>query len=149
MPEVVHAGGTGARILFVAAGLFIAPGGFSSTGSTTQTLTAAISPIAKLSVPGTLTITSGSTYFLPFQGSVSIAYRVRSTLDGRRKYHRASDIGLFAFRRAFRRCRSADLHVLRSHAWNGVQWHTDHFHDIPDPRTDPACFGMHGRGRAL
>jgi hypothetical protein len=53
-----------------------------ATGTATQTLNALIYPIAKLSVPASVTLTSGSTQFSPFQASLPITYRARTTPTG-------------------------------------------------------------------
>src|ERR1035438_1779355 len=53
-----------------------------ATGTATQTLNAMIYPIAKLSAPASVSLTSGGTQFNPFQGSVPITFRARSTPAG-------------------------------------------------------------------
>ena len=82
MPEGLRWHGYRDRLGFAAAVLLLSPGGVSSTASSTQSLAASITPIAKLTVPATATMTSGSTQFRPFQASVSISYRARSTPSG-------------------------------------------------------------------
>jgi hypothetical protein len=56
--------------------------GFGDTGSTTQTLNAALSPIAKLTSPGSVALTRGSTAFTTYQGTVPLTFRVRTTPTG-------------------------------------------------------------------
>ena len=47
-----------------------------------QTVNAQISPIGKVSVPGSLTLTSSGALFLPYTGSLTVSYRLRSTASG-------------------------------------------------------------------
>ena len=53
-----------------------------ATGTATQTLNAQIYPIAKLPVPASVTLTSGTTHFTPFQGNLPITFRARTTPTG-------------------------------------------------------------------
>jgi len=62
--------------------LLAGSGSFGASATATQTLSAALSPIAKLSVPLSLTATQGSQKFSPFTGSLPITYRVRTTPTG-------------------------------------------------------------------
>jgi hypothetical protein len=50
-----------------------------ATGTATQTLSAQIAPIAKVSVPSTLSVTSSGAMFAAFTGSLTVSYRARST----------------------------------------------------------------------
>src|ERR1035437_2789838 len=56
--------------------------GIGGTGSVNQTLNAALSPIAKLSVPASLILTAGATKFAPFSGTLGVNYRARTTPGG-------------------------------------------------------------------
>jgi hypothetical protein len=49
------------------------------TGSTTQTLSASINAIGKVSVPASLTVISAGTTFVAYSGNLSISYRARTT----------------------------------------------------------------------
>ena len=51
----------------------------AATGTTTQTLSANIQPIAKLSVPSSLTITHAGTTFVAYAGNLTLSYRARTT----------------------------------------------------------------------
>ena len=62
-----------AVLLFVPAFLL------SATGTTTQTLSASINAIGKLSVPASLTVTSAGTTFVAYSGNLSVSYRARTT----------------------------------------------------------------------
>lgn len=57
-------------------------GSFGSSATANQTLNAAFSPIAKLSVPSVLTVTPGSQKFSGFTATLPISYRVRTTPTG-------------------------------------------------------------------
>jgi hypothetical protein len=50
-----------------------------ATGTTTQTLSAQIDAIGKLSVPASLTVTTAGTTFVAYSGNLSISYRARTT----------------------------------------------------------------------
>jgi hypothetical protein len=52
------------------------------SGSTTQTLTAAINPNARLTVGGALPLNPGAAKFSPFQATLPITYWVRTTPGG-------------------------------------------------------------------
>jgi hypothetical protein len=53
--------------------------GAGATGSATQTLSAQIDAIGKLSVPATSILTSAGTTFAGYSGSLTISYRARTT----------------------------------------------------------------------
>ena len=62
------------------AGLILFPMLLSAaTGTATQTLSAQISPIAKLSVPAALGLTNAGTTFVAYTGNLAISYRARTT----------------------------------------------------------------------
>ncbi len=68
------------RFARVAAILFLAPAFLlSATGTTTQTLSAQIDAIGKVSVPSSLTLASASTTFVGYSGNLSISYKARTT----------------------------------------------------------------------
>ena len=50
-----------------------------ATRTTTQTLSAQIDAIGKLSVPASLTVTSAGTTFAAYSGSLNVSYRARTT----------------------------------------------------------------------
>ena len=50
-----------------------------ASGTTTQTLSAQISAIGKLSVPASLTITTVGTTFVAYSGSLTVSYKARTT----------------------------------------------------------------------
>jgi hypothetical protein len=54
----------------------------ASTGTTTQTLNAVLDPIAKLSVPSSVSMIANVTQFSPFSASLTVSYRVRTTPTG-------------------------------------------------------------------
>jgi len=56
--------------------------GIGGTGSRNQTLNATLQPIAKLSVPTSLSLVAGVTPFAPFSGTLAISYRARTTPGG-------------------------------------------------------------------
>lgn len=56
--------------------------GLGSTGTATQTLNALVYPIAKVSVPGSASLTTGFNQFTPFQGNVPVSYWLRTTPTG-------------------------------------------------------------------
>jgi Tfp pilus assembly protein PilW len=49
---------------------------------TTQTLTVSVDGLAKLSVPGALSLTPTGTSFSPFDGSMALNYRARTNVSG-------------------------------------------------------------------
>jgi len=49
------------------------------TGTTTQTLSAQINAIGKVSVPGSLILTSAGTTFVAYSGNLNVSYMVRTT----------------------------------------------------------------------
>jgi hypothetical protein len=51
----------------------------AATGTATQTLSANINAIAKLSVPGTVTFTHAGTTFVGYTGNLTVSYRARTT----------------------------------------------------------------------
>ena len=64
----------------VAAVLVFAPAFLlGATGTTTQTLSAQIDAIGKLSVPASLTVTTAGTTFVAYSGGLSVSYRARTT----------------------------------------------------------------------
>ena len=50
-----------------------------SSGTTTQGISAAISPIAKVSVPSSLTLTHSGTIFNPFTATLVVSYKAHTT----------------------------------------------------------------------
>lgn len=58
------------------------PAGRAATATTTQTLTASIVALAKLSAPGTLLLSPTGTSFSPFAASMNLNYRARTTPTG-------------------------------------------------------------------
>jgi len=64
------------------AGALAIGSGIGGTGSVNQTLNATLQPIAKLSVPASLSLTAGATGFSPFSGTLAVSYRARSTPTG-------------------------------------------------------------------
>ena len=54
----------------------------ASTGTAGQTLSATLSPVGALTTPGTATLSSGSTTFQPFIGTVPVSYEIRTTPVG-------------------------------------------------------------------
>jgi hypothetical protein len=69
-------------LLLLVLGTLPAAYGQAGFGSTTQGLTAAINPAAQLTVGGSLTLLPGGAKFSPFQGTVPISYRARTTPGG-------------------------------------------------------------------
>jgi hypothetical protein len=65
--------------LLLALGSLPAGGG---TGTATETLSATLSPVGSLTTPATAALSSGSTTFQPFTGSVAVSYEVRTTPTG-------------------------------------------------------------------
>jgi hypothetical protein len=55
---------------------------YAASATVTETLSAQISPIGKLSVPASLTLTATGTTFQPYSGAVTISFRVRTTPAG-------------------------------------------------------------------
>ena len=71
------------RFARLAAVLIFAPGFLlGATGSTTQTLSATIDAIGKVSVPSSLTLTSAGTTFVAYSGNLSVSYKARTTTSG-------------------------------------------------------------------
>src|SRR5579864_9259498 len=69
-----------ARLARVAAVLLLAPVFLLGvTGTTTQTLSAQINAIGKVSVPGSLILTSAGTTFVAYSGNLNVSYMVRTT----------------------------------------------------------------------
>jgi hypothetical protein len=52
--------------------------GIGGTGTANQTLTAKLQPLAKLSVPATLSLSAGGSQFAPFTGTLVVSYRART-----------------------------------------------------------------------
>ena len=50
-----------------------------ATGTTTQTLSAQINAIGKVSVPASLIVTNAGTTFLAYSGNLNVSYRARTT----------------------------------------------------------------------
>jgi len=68
------------RVARAAAALVFAPAFLlGATGTTTQTLSATIDAIGKVSVPSSLTLTSSGTTFVGYSGNLSISYKARTT----------------------------------------------------------------------
>jgi hypothetical protein len=53
-----------------------------STGSGSQSLTAAISPVGSVTAPASASLTTAATTFQPFTGNVTVDYRARTTPAG-------------------------------------------------------------------
>jgi hypothetical protein len=51
----------------------------AATGTATQTLSAQITAISKLSIPGSLTVTHAGTTFVAYTGNLAASYRARTT----------------------------------------------------------------------
>jgi len=51
----------------------------AATGTATQTLSAQINAIGKLSVPSTVSVVNSGTTFVAYTGNLSVSYRIRST----------------------------------------------------------------------
>jgi hypothetical protein len=49
------------------------------TGTTTQTLSAQINALGKVSVPASLTLTTAGTTFVAYSGNLSVSYKARTT----------------------------------------------------------------------
>jgi hypothetical protein len=49
------------------------------TGTTTQTLSAQINALGKVSVPASLTLTTAGTTFVAYSGNLTVSYRARTT----------------------------------------------------------------------
>jgi hypothetical protein len=68
------------RFARVAAVLIFAPAFLlGATGTTTQTLSATIDAIGKVSVPSSLTLTHVGTTFVAYSGNLSVSYKARTT----------------------------------------------------------------------
>ena len=68
------------RFTRAAAALIFAPAFLlGATGTTTQTLSATIDAIGKVSVPSSLTLTSAGTTFVAYSGNLSVSYKARTT----------------------------------------------------------------------
>jgi hypothetical protein len=68
------------RFARVAAALIFAPVFLlGATGTTTQTLSAQINAIGKVSVPASLNLTTAGTTFVAYSGNLTISYRARTT----------------------------------------------------------------------
>src|ERR1035438_2933240 len=64
------------------AGILVPAGAFSGTGTATQTLSAAISPVGRLVLPGSTTLKAATTAFQPFTGTLAASYEIRMTPTG-------------------------------------------------------------------
>ena len=64
-----------AAAMLILAPLFL-PG---ATGTTTQTLSASISAIGKVSVPVSVTLTTAGTTFVAYSGALTVSYKARTT----------------------------------------------------------------------
>ncbi len=83
--DLVTGGDTGViRGLFLVAVvvLFWPERSTSGTGTTTQTLSGQLSPIGKLSVPASLTLTKTAPIFGSYTGTLTLSNRVRTTSTG-------------------------------------------------------------------
>jgi hypothetical protein len=68
------------RFARVAAVLIFAPAFLlGASGTTTQTLSAQINAIGKVSVPATVTIANAGTTFVAYSGNLNVSYRARTT----------------------------------------------------------------------
>lgn len=68
------------RFARAAAVLIFAPAFLQgATGTTTQTLSATIDAIGKVSVPSSLTLTNAGTTFVAYSGNLTISYKARTT----------------------------------------------------------------------
>jgi len=68
------------RFTRVAAALVIAPAFLlGASGTTTQTLSAQINAIGKVSVPASLNLTTVGTTFVAYSGNLTVSYRARTT----------------------------------------------------------------------
>ena len=68
------------RFARVAAALIFAPVFLlGATGTTTQTLSAQINAIGKVSVPASLNLTTAGTTFVAYSGNLTVSYRARTT----------------------------------------------------------------------
>ena len=56
--------------------------GIAGTGTAVQTLDATLQPIAKVSVPSSLSLTTIAGEFAAFTGSLTVSYRARTTASG-------------------------------------------------------------------
>jgi hypothetical protein len=65
--------------LLLALGPVPAGGG---TGTATETLNAALSPVGSVTTPATATLSKTTTTFLPFTGSLAVSYLIRTTPTG-------------------------------------------------------------------
>ncbi len=64
-----------AAMLLIFAPVFL----FGATRTTTQTLSAQVNAIGKLSVPASLTVTNAGTTFVAYSGNLTVSYRARTT----------------------------------------------------------------------
>lgn len=70
------------RLGILLVGVLLPAGSFGSTGTTTQTLNATISPVGRLVLPSSTTLTAVGTTFQPFTGAMAVSYEVRTTSVG-------------------------------------------------------------------
>lgn len=73
----------GRTVLFVVIfGALVGARCHAATATTTQTLTASIGALAKVSVPSGLTLSPTGTFFSPFTAAMTMNYRARTTASG-------------------------------------------------------------------
>ncbi len=70
------------RLLAIASVLTPTLGTMGSTASTTQSLNVFLYPAAKLALPASVSMQPGTSRFSPFQATVPVTYRVRTTTGG-------------------------------------------------------------------
>ena len=66
---------SGVATMLVFAPVFL----LGATGTTTQTLSAEIDAIGKVSVPASVTVTNAGTTFVAYSGNLTVSYRARTT----------------------------------------------------------------------
>jgi hypothetical protein len=71
-----------ALLFVIAFGVFALARCHAVTATTTQTLTASIGALAKVSVPSGQTLSPTGTFFSPFTASMTMNYRARTTASG-------------------------------------------------------------------
>src|SRR5258708_7475845 len=71
-----------ARLACAAVGLLTPSGSHAATMIVTETLSAQVSPLGKLSVPANLTLSAAGTTFQPYSGTATVSFRVRTTPAG-------------------------------------------------------------------
>ena len=68
---------------------------------------------------------------------------------GRRHDDTPGDVGFCPRGRTLRRFRRPDVYVLQRQPRHRLQRRPNRIHHASNPRADPACIGMHGRGWSL